>query len=72
MPNYTLFIKDIAKSHNKTIAVCKNLVNQYKSQPTTKLILDFTDCTFIYPDYAILLLCTIKYIEQCGIEVKER
>lgn len=69
MEIYTLLIKDIAKSHNQTISVCNALVNQYKSEPNTKLIIDFSDCDFIYPDYVILLLCSIKYIESLGIKV---
>lgn len=69
MEIYSLLIKDIAKSHNQTISVCNALVNQYKSVPGTKLIIDFSDCDFIYPDYAILLLCSIKYIESLGIKV---
>ena len=69
MQTYTLLIKDIAKSHTQTIAVCNSLVNQYKSEPKTKLIIDFSDCDFIYPDYAILLLCSIKYIENLGVKV---
>lgn len=69
MQTYNLLIKDIAKSHTQTISVCNALVNHYKSNPDTKLIIDFSDCDFIYPDYAILLLCTIKYIESLGIKV---
>lgn len=70
MSKHILYIKDIAKSHNKTIAVCKALVDQYKAEPETEIVIDFSDCDFIYPDYAILLLCSIKYIEHLGIEVK--
>ena len=70
MQTYTLLIKDISKSHTQTIAVCKALVNQYIAEQNTKIIIDFSDCNFIYPDYAILLLCSIKHIENLGIEVK--
>lgn len=66
MKEYTLYIKDISKSHNKTITVCNLLIKQYKTDPKINLIIDFSDCEFIYPDYAILLLCTIKYIEHLG------
>ncbi|OOV19771.1 sensor histidine kinase [Flavobacterium sp. LM4] len=69
MSSYKLQIKDIAKSHNQTIAVCDALIKQYQSEPETKLIIDFSDCDFIYPDYAILLLCTIKYLEHLGHKV---
>lgn len=69
MTQYKVFIKDISKSHNETIAVCNKLVEQYKNQPDTKLIIDFSDCEFIYPDYALLFLCSIKYIEYLGYNV---
>lgn len=69
MEIYTLHIKDIAKSHNDTLKQCDLLVNQFKKTPSTKLIIDFSDCDFIYPDYALLLLCSIKYIENLGIKV---
>lgn len=69
MQTYTLRIKDIAKSHNETLEVCNALVNHYKKEPKSSLIIDFSDCDFIYPDYAILLLCSIKYIESLGIKV---
>jgi anti-sigma regulatory factor (Ser/Thr protein kinase) len=44
-------------------------VNQYTNFPDTELIIDFSDCNFIYPDYALLFLCTIKYIEHLGHKV---
>ncbi len=69
MSFYNLQIKDISKSHNQTISVCDALVNQYKKGPNTKLVIDFSNCDFIYPDYAILLLCAVKYIEHLGYKV---
>jgi anti-sigma regulatory factor (Ser/Thr protein kinase) len=70
MPDYIVKIKDIAESHNQTIEVCNNLVKEFLEHPKTKIQIDFSDCDFIYPDYAILLLCSIKYIEHLGIKVK--
>jgi anti-sigma regulatory factor (Ser/Thr protein kinase) len=70
MKEYTLHIKDISKSHNQTITACNVLIKQYEENSKIYLTIDFSDCTFIYPDYAILLLCTIKYIEHLGYEVK--
>lgn len=69
METYILYIKDIAKSHNETLRQCDLFVKQFKNNPSTKLIIDFSDCDFIYPDYALLLLCSIKYIEHLGIKV---
>lgn len=68
-PIYTIHIKDIAKSHNQTLFICNNLINQFIVEPNTRLLIDFEDCDFIYPDYAILLHCSIKYIENQGIKV---
>ena len=66
---HTLHIKDCARTHNQTLFVCNAMVNQFKLMPDTTLIIDFSDCDFIYPDYAILLLCSIKYIESLQIKV---
>jgi anti-sigma regulatory factor (Ser/Thr protein kinase) len=69
MNSFTILINQIAKSHNQTILICDSLVKYYEENPDTTLIIDFSDCEFIYPDYAILLLCTIKYIEHLGYTV---
>ncbi|MFT3794829.1 ATP-binding protein [Flavobacterium sp.] len=66
---YKISAKDLAQSHRKTVSACKALVDQYKAHPDTKIILDFGDCDFIYPDYALLFLCTIKYLEKLGFTV---
>lgn len=69
MEKHTIFIKDISKSHNDSISVCHKLVEHYKKHPNTELIIDFSDCEFIYPDYALLLLCSIKHIEHLGYKI---
>lgn len=69
MAEYTIHIKDIAKSHDQTLKICNDLVARYKEVLETELIIDFTDCDFIYPDYVILFLCAIKYIESLGHKV---
>jgi anti-sigma regulatory factor (Ser/Thr protein kinase) len=60
---YKVSIKDICTSQNTILNTCNELVNHYKSNKS-KLILDFNDCNFLYPDYALLLLCTLKYIDS--------
>ncbi|MFY8187541.1 MAG: ATP-binding protein [Flavobacterium sp.] len=69
MHKYVVFIKELAKSHIQTLEICNDLVSRYKNVPETELIIDFTDCDFIYPDYVILFLCCIKYIESLGYNV---
>ncbi|OJX52733.1 MAG: hypothetical protein BGO88_12985 [Flavobacterium sp. 38-13] len=66
---YTINIGEIFTSQNASISSCKLLVDQYKKFPETKLIIDFNQCDFIYPDYIVLLLCTIKYLESIGFIV---
>lgn len=56
-------------SQNKTIAICDAIVKQYEKYPETELIIDFDNCEFIYPDYALLFICTIKYLERIGCKV---
>lgn len=60
--------KDLS-SQNKTIAICDAIVIQYEKYPETELIIDFDNCEFIYPDYALLFICTIKYLERIGCKV---
>jgi anti-sigma regulatory factor (Ser/Thr protein kinase) len=69
MLTFTIHIKDLAKSHDQTLKLCNGLVKRYEEFPNTELIIDFSDCEFIYPDYAILFLCSIKYIESMGKNV---
>jgi len=61
-------VKDFS-SQNETISICDSIVRQYKNHPETELIIDFDGCEFIYPDYAVLFICTIKYLERIGYKV---
>jgi len=65
---YNIMFKDLS-SQNKTIAICDAIVIQYEKYPETELIIDFDNCEFIYPDYALLFICTIKYLERIGCKV---
>lgn len=69
MNNFTLNINYISQSHENVIEECHKMVCEFQKEPKTNLIIDFTNCDFLYPDYALILLCTIKYIESKGIEV---
>lgn len=69
MKNFTLNINYLSQSHENVIEECSKMVNEFENEPKTNLIMDFSDCTFLYPDYALIVLCAIKYIESKGIEV---
>jgi len=69
MNNFTLNIEYISQSHENVIEECHKMVCEFQKEPKTKLIIDFTNCEFLYPDYALILLCAIKFIESKGIEV---
>lgn len=57
------------KSQIKAIEACDGLVNAYNYNKNTKVIIDFSDCEFIYPDYVLILVCTIKYLENRGCNI---
>jgi anti-sigma regulatory factor (Ser/Thr protein kinase) len=69
MSDYILKVRELTASHEKTLEACHNLITQFKKEPESYLIIDFENCDFLYPDYALLLLCSIKYIESKGIKV---
>lgn len=57
------------KSQIKAIEACDGLVNAYYNNKDTKVIIDFSDCEFLYPDYVLILVCTIKYLENAGCNI---
>ena len=69
MKSFTLNINYISQSHENVIEECSKMVKEFEIDPETNLILDFSNCDFLYPDYALIVLCAIKYIESNGIEV---
>jgi anti-sigma regulatory factor (Ser/Thr protein kinase) len=69
MKNFTLNINNISQSHENVIEECAKMVNEFEKEPKTHLIIDFSNCDFLYPDYALIVLCAIKFIESKGIEV---
>ncbi len=69
MKSFTLNINYISQSHENVIEECSKMVKEFEIDPETNLILDFSNCDFLYPDYALIVLCAIKYIESKGIEV---
>lgn len=56
-------------SHESVLSECRKLLNHYLKYPETKLLLDFSNCYFIYPDYAVMILCALKHLENMSIEV---
>ena len=71
-PIYKLNINKITKSHESVLKTCNDLVSFFKKNDNAEIELDFSDCIFIYPDYSLLLLCVLKYIESIGIIVRGR
>lgn len=69
MYEFFLNINHLSQSHENVLEECQKLVCQFQEYPDTTLIIDFSDCDFLYPDYALILLCAIKFIESQGIEV---
>ena len=69
MNNFTLNINYISQSHENVIEECAKMVDAFEKDSKTNLVMDFSNCSFLYPDYALIVLCAIKYIESKGIEV---
>lgn len=63
MENYNLTITNEDDSHEIILKKCNDLVNHFNEFPDSKIIFDLSGITFIYPDYALLILCTLKCIE---------
>lgn len=63
---YTIKIDNISKSQKTVLECCNEIIYQFEKHPQTEIILDFLNCNFIYPDYAILILSTLKYLETKG------
>lgn len=69
---YIIDIKKISNSHETIIQSCYNLIGYYHKNPDAKIIIDFRNIDFMYPDYSILLLCAIKHLDKLGIKVSGR
>jgi len=65
---YQINFKDV-KSHESILGYCSHMISHYKNYPKTPIILNFLECNFIYPDYALLFMCAFKHLENCGIEI---
>jgi len=63
---YTIKINDISKSQETVLECCNKIVYQFKKNPQTELSLNFLNCSFIYPDYSVLILSTLKHLESKG------
>ena len=66
---YHINIEEITKSHETVLNACDNVIQYYLKKPKIKIILDFSSCNFIYPDYSLLLLCAFKFLESQKIKV---
>ncbi len=66
--NHLIKISEIT-SQKHAIEAFDQLVNAYSRNSKTKVTIDFSDCEFIYPDYILILVCTIKYLENIGFNI---
>ena len=66
---YYLNFNSITSSHENVLDACNDFKEHFIKHPSTKVVLDFVDCKFIYPDYALLFLCTIKHLENLKIKI---
>lgn len=60
---------ELSKSHSAAITICREVINLYEDNPQASLSIDFDGCEFIYPDYASLFICTLKYLDHLGYTV---
>lgn len=66
---YYLNFNSMSSSHNDVLDACNDFKKYFIKNPKSKVELDFTECSFIYPDYALLFLCTIKHLENLKINI---
>ncbi|SHI57290.1 Histidine kinase-, DNA gyrase B-, and HSP90-like ATPase [Pseudozobellia thermophila] len=45
------------------------MVTYFIEKPDSTILMDFSGLKFIYPDYALMILCSIKHLEDLGIKV---
>jgi len=69
MSVFTLIIDNELSCHEDVLDRCNTMVNHFKENPKSKILIDFKDLKFIYPDYSLLVLCSLKYLESIGIVV---
>lgn len=67
---YELKIDNNDNSHECVLHKCNELIDFYHKNPNAKIIFNIKGLSFIYPDYAILLLCAFKYLESKQIFVR--
>ncbi len=69
MNDFVFTINDSVSCHEDVLSHCNKMVQHFEKYPKSKLILDCSLVNFIYPDYALLILCSIKYLESLGINI---
>ncbi|MBO0355880.1 hypothetical protein [Flagellimonas aurea] len=72
MDDFVLRIDNDLSSHEAVLERCTAMVEYFKSNPGAKILIDFRGLNFIYPDYSLLVLCAMKYLESLGITVTGR
>ncbi len=66
---YYIDFNKASQSHESILDCCNHMIAYYSEYPKTPIVLNFSKCNFIYPDYALLFMCAFKYLESLGIEV---
>lgn len=72
MDEFGLRIDNDLSSHETVLERCTAMVDYFKANPEAKILIDFRGLNFIYPDYSLLVLCAMKYLESIGITVTGR
>ncbi len=69
---YPLELNDDLNRHEVVLRVCSNMVEHFMANPKDQIEILVTRLNFIYPDYALMLLCAFKYLEAQGIIIMGR
>ncbi len=72
MPELTINVSRFCNSHEDILRICNKITEFLKEDDENIIYIDFEHCNFIYPDYALLILCSIKCLKSVGINVDQR
>lgn len=72
MGEFIFRIGDSISNHEDILKRCNEMVEHFKKSSDSTILMDLSNLNFIYPDYALLILCSIKYLEEIGINVTGR
>ena len=69
MADFVFKIGDSISNHEDVLKRCDDMVKHFIANPHSNIVMDFRRLNFIYPDYALMILCSLKYLENIGINV---